>query len=127
MANKIKEGQNAKKVEPQLASTRLFSEQNYGPFDTDAVRPVGINPAPELRDTALVHVQPVQPLPKNPKAAPKKADHSTISRWLGDPVLTNPGPPSSEVLGAVEHRAKLHNNASLPPQPIQQFISAAAQ
>lgn len=34
----------------------IFNENNYSLFDTDRVRPVNIDPAAELKDTALAHV-----------------------------------------------------------------------
>lgn len=34
---------------------KVFSEFNYAPFDTDAVRPALVEIAGELIDTAIVH------------------------------------------------------------------------
>lgn len=69
MAERMKEIHEASRYNAQLGRSKLvFNENNYSVFDMDRVRPITVQPAPELKDTAIAHPY-VEP-PKRVAARP---------------------------------------------------------
>ncbi|CAL6051371.1 Dynein_heavy chain [Hexamita inflata] len=97
MSEKVKNIQQSNKYNPALVTQAIdFSERDYAPYDTDAIRPAGITSASELQNTAMVH----------PNNQPPKLLKTKIN--------------------TVEHRASVHNNSNLPDLSTQKFVSQAA-